>query len=129
MSLRRPSLLPPLLALAVLLGACTPDDQPLAPKLGKPQFSQFPGNGPEKITFNSNRTGNPEVFVMNPDGSVQSAKVDFGKANSHPNWRIFAEACERAVKKSSPLRMPPEKPYEAWKEMTLVFHGKEMAHL
>ena len=67
--------------------------------------------------------------VMNPDGTVQSAKIDRSKSNPHPNWVIFAEACERAVKKSSPLRMPPEKPYGAWKEMTLVFHGKEMAHL
>ena len=69
MVLRRPSFLPPLLALASLLGACGPDDQPLAPKLGKPQFSQLPGNGPEKITFHSNRTGNVDVFVMNADGS------------------------------------------------------------
>jgi outer membrane biosynthesis protein TonB len=67
--------------------------------------------------------------IMNPDGSVQSAKVDYSKSNPHPNWHIFAEACARAVNKSSPLRMPPEKPYEAWKQMTLVFHGKEMAHL
>jgi hypothetical protein len=67
--------------------------------------------------------------IMNPDGSVQSAKIDYSKSNPHPNWRIFAEACERAVGKSSPLRMPPEKPYAAWKEMTLVFHGKEMARL
>jgi hypothetical protein len=42
---------------------------------------------------------------------------------------IFAETCRRAVYKSSPLRMPPEKPYEAWKEMTLVFHWNEMARM
>lgn len=67
--------------------------------------------------------------VLNPDGSVQSAKADFSKSNGHPNWGIFARTCERSVQKSSPLHMPPDKPYAAWKEMTLVFHGKEMAHL
>jgi outer membrane biosynthesis protein TonB len=67
--------------------------------------------------------------VMNPDGSVQSAVIDSSKSSPHPNWHIFAEACQRGVKKASPLRMPPEKPYAAWQQMTLVFHGKEMAHL
>jgi len=67
--------------------------------------------------------------VLNPDGTVQTAKADFSKSDGHPNWGIFARTCERSVYKSSPLRMPADKPYEAWKEMTLVFHGKEMAHL
>jgi hypothetical protein len=67
--------------------------------------------------------------VLNPDGTVQTAKADFSKSNGHPNWGIFARTCERSVYKSSPLRMPADKPYAAWKEMTLVFHGKEMAHL
>ncbi|HTO81017.1 MAG TPA: hypothetical protein VMQ73_02230 [Methylomirabilota bacterium] len=64
--------------------------------------------------------------VMNPDGSVQSAVLDRTSSNGAANWQIFAEQCERGVRKSSPLRMPPDKPYEAWKEMTLVFHGREM---
>jgi colicin import membrane protein len=68
-----------------------------------------------------------EVKVrMNPDGSVQSAKADPGSSNGHPNWSIFAKSCERAVLKSSPLRMPPEKPYAAWGTMTLVFSAREM---
>lgn len=68
-----------------------------------------------------------EVNVrMNPDGSVVSAKADRGSSNGHPNWNIYAESCVRAVLKSSPLRMPPEKPYEAWKTMTLVFNARDM---
>jgi outer membrane biosynthesis protein TonB len=67
--------------------------------------------------------------IMNPDGSVQNAMYDQRSSNGHPNWRIFAEACVRAVYKSSPLRMPPEKPYGAWKDMRIVFHGREMARL
>ena len=67
--------------------------------------------------------------VVNPDGTVQSANYDPNKSNGQPNWTIFAESCRRAVFKSSPLRMPPEKPYEAWKEMTLVFHWNEMARM
>jgi outer membrane biosynthesis protein TonB len=66
---------------------------------------------------------------MNPDGTVQSAKVDPGGNNGNPNWTIFAESCRRAVLKSSPLRMPPEKPYPAWAKMTLVFNAKQMLGL
>lgn len=71
-----------------------------------------------------------EVKVrMNPDGSVQSAKADSSSSNGHPNWPIYAKSCVRAVLKSSPLRMPPDKPYEAWATMTLVFNAREMLGL
>jgi hypothetical protein len=64
--------------------------------------------------------------IMNPDGSVQSAKIEPSRDDGNPNWKQFAEACVRAVLKSSPLKMPPDKPYELWRRMTLVFHGREM---
>ena len=68
-----------------------------------------------------------EVKVrMNPDGSVVSAKADPNSSNGHPNWSIFATSCENAVLKSSPLRMPPDKPYAAWSTMTLVFNASQM---
>jgi hypothetical protein len=68
-----------------------------------------------------------EVRVrMNPDGSVQAAKADLSSSNGHPNWPIYARSCENAVLKSSPLRMPPEKPYPAWATMTLVFNARDM---
>ena len=68
-----------------------------------------------------------EVKVrMNPDGSVVSAKADPNSSNGHPNWPIYARSCENAVLKSSPLRMPPDKPYQAWATMTLVFNAREM---
>jgi TolA protein len=63
---------------------------------------------------------------MNPDGSVQSATIDQSSSNGNPNWPIYAESCRRAVLKSSPLRMPPDKPYQAWAEMTLVFNARQM---
>lgn len=69
------------------------------------------------------------AVVMNPDGSVQSARIDPSGDNGHPNWKVFAQECLRSVLKSSPLRMPPDKPYQAWKTMTLVFHGREMSQL
>jgi hypothetical protein len=68
-----------------------------------------------------------EIAVeLNPDGSVQSARIDESGDIGNPNWRIFAESCRRALLKSSPLRMPPTVPYEKWKRLTLVFNAKEM---
>ena len=71
MGLRRTAFFPPLLSLLSWLGACSRPDQPLSPRLPGPQFSQVAGSSSrEKITFQSNRNGNVDVFVMNPDGSV-----------------------------------------------------------
>ena len=64
---------------------------------------------------------------MNPDGSVQSAKIDRSTDNGNPNWPVFAESCLRALLKSSPLRMPKDKPYQAWRRLTLRFTGKELS--
>jgi hypothetical protein len=63
---------------------------------------------------------------MNPDGSVQSARIDPASMRDDPNWRLFAEDCRRAILRASPLKMPPDKPYAAWKTITLVFHGRAM---
>jgi len=69
-----------------------------------------------------------EIAVeMNPDGSVQSAKIDRSTDNGNPNWPAFAESCRRALLRSSPLRMPKDKPYEAWRRLTLRFTGKELS--
>jgi hypothetical protein len=67
------------------------------------------------------------IVEMNPDGSVQSARIDPASIRDDPNWKLFAEDCLRAVLKASPLKMPPAKPYAAWKTMTFVFSGREMA--
>jgi len=66
--------------------------------------------------------------IINPDGSVQSAQIDSSRDNGHPNWKLFAQDCLRAVLKSSPLKMPSNRPYEDWKTMTFVFHGYEMVN-
>ena len=63
---------------------------------------------------------------INPDGAVQSAKIDPAGDNGNPNWRQFATACVRAVLKSSPLRMPADKPYAAWKHITLRFDARDL---
>jgi hypothetical protein len=63
---------------------------------------------------------------MNPDGSVVSADPDRSSSNGYPNWQIFAESCQRAVLKSSPLRMPPEKPYGSWRVMKLRFSARDL---
>src|SRR5437667_243417 len=77
--LRRTAFFPPLLSLLAWLGACSRPDQPLSPRLPGPQFSQVAGSSSrEKITFQSNRNGNVDVFVMNPDGG------DVTQVTSHP---------------------------------------------
>ena len=77
--LRRTAFFPPLLSLLSWLGACSRPDQPLSPRLPGPQFSQVAGSSSrEKITFQSNRNGNVDVFVMNPDGG------DVTQVTSHP---------------------------------------------
>ncbi len=60
----------PCLALGVLLAGCSEPNQPLSPKSYAPQLSQTAANGgASKITFQSNRNGNFDIFVMNADGS------------------------------------------------------------
>jgi len=59
----------PLLALGAALNGCRDAVPPLAPTISRPRFSQVPGPLDGKITFNSNRNGNFDIFVMNPDGS------------------------------------------------------------
>ena len=63
---------------------------------------------------------------MNPDGSVVSAIPDPSSSNGYPTWPIFAASCQRAVLKSSPLRLPPEKPYAAWRVMKLRFSARDL---
>lgn len=66
---------------------------------------------------------------MNPDGSITSLELDPSTDNGHPNWKLFARSCLRAVEKSSPLKMPRDLPYNAWKEITLRFEGRTMANM
>ena len=63
---------------------------------------------------------------MNPDGTVQSATIEPSNDNDNPDWRSFAESCRRAIYRSSPLRMPRDKPYAAWRHIMLTFNAKEM---
>src|SRR5262249_21204064 len=65
------------------------------------------------------------VVELNPEGTVQSATIEPSADSDNPDWQTFAESCRRAVYRSSPLRMPPGKPYAAWKRLTLTFNAKE----
>ena len=48
-------------------------------------YAAFPGtNG--KIAFDSNRNGNEEIYVMNPDGSGLSQLTFSSGADSYPEW-------------------------------------------
>ncbi|PYP18739.1 MAG: hypothetical protein DMD54_04535, partial [Gemmatimonadetes bacterium] len=59
----------PLLIVAVL-AACTDLNQPILPHRDPPRFSQAAANGGAgKIVFHSNRDGDFDIYVMNPDGS------------------------------------------------------------
>src|SRR2546429_7930043 len=59
----------PLLALGAALNSCRDAVPPLAPTISRPRFSQVQGPLEGKITFQSNRKGNFDIFVMNADGS------------------------------------------------------------
>src|SRR6266550_3574475 len=79
-SMRFASCRTPCLALGVLLAGCSEPNQPLSPKSYAPQLSQTAANGGAgKITFQSNRNGNFDIFVMNADGSglVRVLNPDF----------------------------------------------------
>lgn len=41
---------------------------------------------PEKIVFSSNRDGNDEIYVMNPDGSVQTRLTNDAGSDQHPSF-------------------------------------------
>src|SRR5437773_1149884 len=70
MRFRFTSYLKPTVALAALLAGCSDPNRPVSPKSNGPQFSQTAANGGAgKITFQSNRNGNFDIFVMNADGS------------------------------------------------------------
>jgi TonB C terminal len=66
------------------------------------------------------------IVEMNPDGSIRSARLDPASIRDDPNWNHFAQTCLRAVVKASPLKMPPDKPYAAWKTMTLRFNARDL---
>jgi len=60
----------PLLALGVPLAGCRDADAPVTPPISGPRFSHVPGQALEgRIAFHSNRGGDGDIYVMNPDGS------------------------------------------------------------
>jgi hypothetical protein len=66
------------------------------------------------------------VVELNPDGSISSAEIDPSDDNGDPNWHKFAESCQRAVMRSSPLQLPTNRSYEQWKTLVLRFNAREM---
>src|SRR5437879_959689 len=91
----------PLLVLGASLAACRDAVPPLAPTISRPRFSQVPGPLEGKITFNSNRNGNFDIFVMNADGSgvtqVTSSPLDERLPLFSPDGtRIVFDRCQAA---------------------------------
>jgi hypothetical protein len=68
-----------------------------------------------------------EVRVMlAQDGNVLTAVViDQARTATDSNYREAADAAIRAVRKSSPLKLPPEK-YAIWKTLLLHFNAHGM---
>lgn len=65
------------------------------------------------------------IFV-NPDRTVREAKiVDQLRYNTDSFFRAAAESALRAVYKSSPLDLPPEK-YDQWKDIIVTFDPRTM---
>lgn len=87
----------------------------------QPNWNYNPGlPGIEKMTVDL-------IIIMNPDGSVQ--RVDFadpGAVNSSPDYRAFCESAKRAVRLSSPLKMPPNRPYDLWKRIIMGFRVEDL---
>jgi len=70
-------------------------------------------------------------MVMNPDGTVQQARVlDNAKMSTDPFYRAMAESAQRAAlnPKCQPFRLPPEK-FDRWKTMKLTFDPRDMLGL
>lgn len=71
----------------VIVGAVfdtvTVQDQGSAYIFGTPGSTAPP---PEKIVFSSNRDGNDEIYVMNPDGSGQTRLTDNAASDLHPSF-------------------------------------------
>jgi len=70
-------------------------------------------------------------MVMNPDGSVQQARIlDQAQMSTNPFYRTMAESALRATlnPRCQPFRLPPEK-FERWKTMKLTFDPRDMLGL
>ena len=70
-------------------------------------------------------------MVMNPDGSVQQARIlDQAKMSTNPFYRTMAESALRATlnPRCQPFKLPPEK-FDRWKTMKLTFDPRDMLGL
>ena len=77
----------PLLALGALLGACHDAERSLAPRVNGPRFNLSATAGlTGKIAFYSNRGGDFDIYVMNPDGSDVSQLTNNPADEYLPLW-------------------------------------------
>jgi outer membrane biosynthesis protein TonB len=110
--------------------AALPEDDYDGPPLSQGERDMIRQQVEENMSYDVGLQGLDEMVVqiiveLNPDGTVRDARIDKSGFNGNPNWYVWAETCRRAILKSNPLRMPPEKPYASWATMTLVFPGIE----
>ncbi len=74
--------------------------------------------------------GAPKVRLaisVNPDGSVSGMPRILNSSNE-PNFRAVAEAAQRAVRRASPLKLPPEQynSENGWKEIEFIFDPSQI---
>ena len=63
---------------------------------------------------------------LNPDGSLSGPPQIVDQSRMGDDYyRAAAESALRAIYKSEPLKLPPDK-YESWRDITLTFDPKEM---
>lgn len=87
MRLRAHSIFTTVLPLTALLNACSDPDRSVAPSPHGPQFDQIAVNSGEgKIAFHSNRDGNFDIYVMNPDGSDVTQLTHTSLDEYFPIW-------------------------------------------
>ncbi|HYT30887.1 MAG TPA: hypothetical protein VEN82_08920, partial [Actinomycetota bacterium] len=74
-----------LASLACLTVALSIEPASAGPRTPASVATQVPGNG--LIAFTSTRSGDSEIFAMNPDGSAQKDLTkDHGSSDSQPAW-------------------------------------------
>ena len=66
------------------------------------------------------------VLEVGPDRGVRRVTIqDQARLERDPTFRAVAESAYRAVKRSSPLQLPPEK-YSLWRDLVLNFSPQDL---
>ncbi|MDJ0943536.1 MAG: cell envelope integrity protein TolA [Kiloniellales bacterium] len=124
---------------ALILAACTARPKPEAPETPSPVDvtgpNQLTAEEMDAVRTQVRRCWSPPVGVpdrdqvivtlrlaLNFDGSLRQMEVtEKEKLNRERFYEVSAQAAMRAVRRCSPLTLPPDK-YESWKTLYLTFN-------